>query len=160
MKALIVYYSLSGTTRAVAEALAKELAADIEKIGCDRYAPGVLGMARACYDSWRGNLPPIGPLSHEPSRYDLVVIGGPIWAFHPATPVRSYLRQESSRLPNVAFFLTHHKSAAQQSLRDMEQVAGQAPKATLVVRAAEVEKGTFGAAVSSFASTLRMSRAA
>lgn len=160
MKALVVYYSLTGTTRAVAEALAKELTADIEEIRCDRYAPDLLGMARACYDSWIGNLPPIGLLSHEPSRYDLVVVGGPIWAFHPATPVRTYLRQESSGLPDVAFFLTHHQSAAQQSLRDMEQVAGQAPKATLVVRQAAVKNGTFGPAVSSFASTLRMSRAA
>jgi flavodoxin len=41
MNAFIVYYSLSGTTRAVATALAQEIAADIEEIRGSRYAAGV-----------------------------------------------------------------------------------------------------------------------
>jgi hypothetical protein len=155
MKALIVYYSLSGTTRSVAAALARELAADIEEIRCSRYSPSIWGAIRAGYDSWKGNLPAIEPLSRAPSQYEVVVIGGPIWAFHPATPVRTYLRQESPRLPAAAFFLTHGGSAAQRSLREMELLAGQPPKATLVVREADVKAGTFGSAVSSFASALR-----
>ena len=76
MKTLVVYYSLSGTTRAVATALAKELGADLEEIRCKRYAPGFSSALRAGYDSWRGNLPPIEPLSRAPSRYGLVVVGG------------------------------------------------------------------------------------
>jgi hypothetical protein len=160
MKTLIIYYSLSGRTRAVATVLTKELGADVEEIRCKRYAPGFRGSVRAGYDSWRGRLPLIEPLSDTPSRYDLVLIGGPIWARHPATPVRTFLRQEASRLPGVAFFLTHGGSAAQRALHEMEQLAARPPIATLVVREADARKGNFGVAVSSFASTLRMSKAA
>ena len=160
MHALIVYYSLSGTTRAVATALAKELGADIEEIRCTRYSPGFWGYLRAARNSWRGKLPSIEPLTHVPSRYDLVVVGGPVWAFHPATPLRAYLRQQASRLPGVAFFLTHGGSAAQQSLGEMAQLAGQAPIATLIVREADVRQGKFNPAVSSFAATLRVGKAA
>lgn len=160
MHALIVYYSRSGTSRAVATELAKELGADIEEIRCARYSPGFRGYLRAAGDSWRGKLPSIEPLTQVPSRYDLVVVGGPVWAFHPATPLRAYLRQQASRLPRVAFFLTHGGSAAQQSLGEMAQLAGQAPIATLVVREADVRQGKFSAAVSSFAATLRVSKAA
>jgi hypothetical protein len=160
MNTLIVYYSLSGTTRAVAAALAQELGADIEEIRCGRYSLGFWGFLRAAYDSWRGNLPAIEPLVHAPSRYDLVLIGGPIWASHPATPVRAYLRQEASRLPSVAFFLTHGGSAGQQVLREMEQLIGRPPITTLVVREGEVRRGTFSSAVFSFAATLRMRKSA
>ncbi|MCW5748762.1 MAG: NAD(P)H-dependent oxidoreductase [Alphaproteobacteria bacterium] len=160
MKILIVYYSLSGTTRAVATALAKELAADVEEIRCERYAPGPLGAIKAAIDSWRGRLPAIASLSYAVAGYDLVVVGGPIWAFHAATPVRAFLRREAARLRGVAFLLTHGGSAAERSLRELQQLAGRAPTATLVVREADVKTGTFAAAVSSFAAALRPAKAA
>ncbi len=114
MRALVIYYSLSGTTRAVATALAQVLGADVEEIRCARYSPGIWGALRAGYDSARGKLPAIAPLARTPSRYELVVIGGPIWAFHPATPVRAYLQQEKARLSTVAYFLTHGGSAGRR----------------------------------------------
>ena len=155
MNALVVYYSLSGTTRKVAATVAKGLGADIEEIRCERYSSGFFGFIRAGYDSWKGRLPPIKPLSKPLSRYGLVVIGGPIWAFHPATPLRSFLRNEAPKLGEVAFILTHGGSAAEQSLREMEQLAGRMPKATLVVREVDVRTGKFVSAVSSFVSSLR-----
>jgi hypothetical protein len=160
VNALIVYYSLSGTARAVATALAHELGADIEEIRCGRYSRGFWGFIHAAYESWKGDLPPIEPLSHAQSRYDLVVIGGPIWMYRPAPPVRAYLRQEAARLTRPAFFLTHGGSAGERSLREMELVAGRAPVATLVVREADVRQGKSGPAVSSFASALRTKFAA
>jgi len=69
MNAHIVYYSLSGATRSVATALAKEIAADIEEIRCGRYTASVLGYLRAGYDSWSGNSPSIEPLVQAPSGY-------------------------------------------------------------------------------------------
>lgn len=155
MKALIVYYSLTGTTRAVAEALAKELPADIEEIRCTRYRPGFWVFVKGIYDSAKGRLPPIDRRAHEPSAYDLVVIGAPIWASHAAPPIRTYLQQEKGKLPGVAFLLTHGGSPAETALREMEARVGRAPKATLVVRQADVKSGRFGAALAAFAATLR-----
>ncbi len=158
MKTLIVYYSWSGWTRLVAVALAGELGADIEEIRCGRYSPGFWGRMRAILDGWQGDLPQIEPLSHLPSSYDLVVIGGPIWVFRPATPLQSFLRQESSKLPEVAFFLTHGGSAGKQSLREMQTLAGKAPVGTIVIRDIDIKNGTFVRAVSSFAESLRGSK--
>ena len=121
MKKLVVYYSLSGNTRTLATVLARDLAADTEELHCPRYASGVWGYMRAGYDSWKGNLPPIEKL---PLQYELVVVAGPIWAFHPATPVRNFLKQERSRLPRVAFLLTHGGSAGERS--DARRLSGRA----------------------------------
>ena len=47
MRALIVYYSLSGTTAKVAEALAKAFDGERAEIRCDRYRSGIVSYFRA-----------------------------------------------------------------------------------------------------------------
>jgi hypothetical protein len=160
MKTLILYYSLSGTTRRVSTQLAGDLDADIEEIRCKRYLPGFWGYLRAAYDSWRGNLPPIDPIAHSVSKYELVVIAAPIWAFHPATPARALLMLERERLPRVAFLLTHGGSAAERSLNELQALLGRAPLTTLVVRDQDVKQGKIASALSSFEAQLQQAKAA
>ena len=75
MRALVVFYSLTGMTRRVAQALAAELGAQVEEIRCPNYRPGFFGFWQAGYASWRSRIPEIGPRAHNPSDYDLVVVG-------------------------------------------------------------------------------------
>lgn len=156
MSTLVVYYSLSGTTRTVATALAQELGADIEEIRCARYQTGFWGYIKAGRDSWADRLPPIEKLQHVPSAYDLVLIGAPMWAFRAATPVRAYLRKESGNFSSVAFFLTLGGAPSDKAFREMEVLAGRAPRATLVVPEKDVKARHFEPAVRSFAATLRV----
>jgi hypothetical protein len=115
----VVYYSLTGSTSAVAVPLAKELGADIEEIQCDRYVPSIRGYLRAGYDSSKANTPHIGLLAHNPSNYGHVAVARPIWAHHPATPLRAFLREFQTQLTQVALILTYGGSGAEQSLREM-----------------------------------------
>jgi flavodoxin len=160
MKTLIIYYSLSGTARAVAESLAKELSADIDEIRCARYRPGFWVFIKGSYDSATGRLPAIERPMHAPAPYDLVVIGGPMWVSRPAPPVRAYLQQAAGDLSSAAFFLTYGGSSPDKAFREMEGLAEVAPKATLAVRQMDVEAGRIKPAVSSFAASLRKSKAA
>jgi hypothetical protein len=160
MKTLVVYYSLSGTTRTLAHAVARELRSDIEEIRCDRYRPGVLGALKAAYDSWRGRLPAISELEHAAAAYDLVLVGAPMWAMGAATPARAYLRRESGKFRKVAFFLTFGGAAADKALREMETLAGRAPIATLAVRDKDVKAGLLVPALASFCAALRAPQAA
>ncbi|WP_315741446.1 MULTISPECIES: flavodoxin family protein [unclassified Bradyrhizobium] len=155
MRTLVVFYSLSGTTRAVAQVIAKALSADVEDISCARYQRSFGSYLRASYDSWSNSLPQIGRLQHAPSDYDLVVVGSPIWAWRPATPIRAYLQAQAGKLNNVAFFLTHGGSPPGRSFREMKDLAGAAPKATVAIRQIDVANSNFGPAVSRFAASLR-----
>jgi hypothetical protein len=146
LKTLVVLYSLSGTSRRVAEAIARDLDADIEEIRCPRYTGGFRGFLRMATDMLLVKLPGIERLVRTPSQYDLVVVGGPIWAGNPATPVGAYLKEQGGRLPRVAFFLTYGGSGAERALRRMEELAGREPEATLVLREADVKAGRLAAA--------------
>lgn len=160
MRTLVVFYSLSGNSRAVAEAIASPLSADVEEIRCDRYRPGILGALKAGYDGWAGNLPEIGAPQRSPSDYDLVVVGGPIWAWHAATPLRAYLRQLTGKFRDVAFFVTHGGSSPDRAFGEMETLADATPQAVIAIRESDVKARRFQPAISSFVSTLRRGKAA
>jgi hypothetical protein len=160
MKILVVYYSLSGTTRTVAHAIAQELGADIEEIRCADYQPGFWAFLKAAYDSWSDRLPEIDDVKYAVAAYDLVLVGGPMWAFRAATPIRAYLRNEAGSLPDVAFFLTHGGAPAQKAFREMQALAIRAPVSTLVLRDRDVKAGLSKPAVASFAAALRRPQAA
>lgn len=160
MNVLIVYYSLSGTTASLRRNSPKSSLLISRKYAAVAIRPVFWEASEQATIAGEVTCPPIEPLKHALSRYHLVVIGGPIWAFHPETPVRAFLQQEASRLSNAAFFLTHGGSAATRSLREMELLAGRTPMATLIVREVDVKEGKFGCAVSSFASVLRKKKGA
>jgi hypothetical protein len=155
MRTLVVYYSLTGNTRTIATALAKDLAADLEELRCTRYAPGFWGSIRAASDNWRGRLPSIEPVRCSPAQYQQVVVAGPIWAFHPAAPLRAYLKQVRDHLPRVAFLLTHGGSAGPKSLREMEGIVGHSPVASLTVKEADIRGQRFAAPLAAFEAQLQ-----
>ncbi len=160
MKILVVYYSLSGNTRRVATALAEALGADLEELRCDRYARSFLGVIRAGYDSWKGALPPLEPPSRAAADYDLAVIAGPIWSWRAAPPVRAWLTAERERLRRFAFLLTHGGAGAEKSLRELEEIAGRAPAAALVVKEKDIKSESFAEALRAFAAELSASASA
>lgn len=160
MRTLVVYYSYSGTTRKLAEALAKALGADVAEIRCASYGRGAVDFLKACYDSVMGRLPGIETTQAMPQSYDLVVVGGPVWAGHVATPVRAFLNGRRGQFKSIAFFLTAGGSPTDAALKEMGDIAQIAPVATLGLKTAEVHGATCAAAVDGFAKALTVKAAA
>jgi flavodoxin len=159
MRILVVFYSLSGVTRTIAERAAKELGADIAEVRTARYAPGFFGFMRAGFDSWRGALPRVeGP---SPDRYDFVLALGPVWAGRAATPIRAYLAQNRGRLKRTAFVLTCGGWCPARVFEEMTQDAGVKPAATLTLTEREIKESEgLPAALSSYLSALKLKQAA
>lgn len=155
MRTLILYYSRTGTTRTLAKALAAELKADADEIQCERYRPGGLRYLRAGYDSVRGNLPPIGMPTKDPSDYDLVLIGGPIWTSYPALPIRAYLDRAPELPARIAVFLTFGgHSPPEKAIEMMTSLLPHQIDAALSLNSDDATGNALPAAVSSFAASL------
>jgi len=105
---LVVFYSRSETTAAIARRLATELDADCERLqeADDRRRTGAVGFLRSLADVIRDRAADLRPTACSPSAYDVVVIGTPVWAGRASTPVSTWLARHGSKLRATAFFCT------------------------------------------------------
>lgn len=93
MKAAVVYYSLEGHTRKVAQEVARQLDATLVELTCAKpYATsGPAKYGRASKDTLLGARPELVPYSFDDEAFDLVVLAAPCWAGRPAAPLNTFL---------------------------------------------------------------------
>jgi flavodoxin len=156
MKPLVVYYSRSGNTAKIAQNLANALECDIEEIIDTKKRSGILGYMRSGRDAGNKSLTVLKEPINDPSNYDLVVIGTPLWAGHVSTPVRTYIHQNQAKFNNLAFFCTAGGNKFDGAFNDMRELSGIAPLATLGVRAKEIKKRTYSAKIPEFIDSIQM----
>lgn len=157
-KVLVVYYSRTGTTRRLAEALAKALQADIEPVIDTKSRSGVVGYLRSVAEALQKRGAPLKPMKADPRSYDLVVIGTPVWAWSVSSPVRSYLAANRGCLPDVAFFCTMGSRGSERAFAEMQAIAGKAPRARCAVTAREVASEAYGRHIAQFLEQLTAQR--
>lgn len=123
MKALIVYYSRTGTTKKVAEKLQKQLNADIQEIRDTVDRSRAIGYFKSGKDAMQKKLTTLKPTKKSPSDYDLIIIGTPVWAFTISTPVRTYIKEHEKEFQNVAFFCTTGGTGDKRTLSHMQELS-------------------------------------
>ncbi|MFW6056463.1 MAG: flavodoxin family protein [Chloroflexota bacterium] len=163
MKTIVVYFSNSGNTRTVAQALAVYLDADIEEIR-ERKERALLQMPKegdkpegfAVMKAAMGGFLRLssqieGP-RHDPSAYDLVIVGSPVWAGGLTPAVRSYMKKHRGKLRNIAFFCTGESPEEGHAFDQMKHLARKEPVAVMPVPADEIRANNVDMRVSEFAS--------
>jgi flavodoxin len=153
-RVLVVYYSRSGTTRRVAEAISPALHCDIEAIVDTTSRAGAIGYLRSFVEAFQRRPSPIKPTQKDPGSYDLVVIGTPVWAGSLSSPIRSYLMANKAHLRKVAFFCTFGGRGSESTFGQMQDVAGKAPLARCAIVAREALSDRCGGAVTAFVKQL------
>lgn len=130
MKTLIIYFSRDGHTKKVAEYLSEKLGANIEEITEPEKRGGLMGYLRSGKESFQEATPKINPLKNNSSEYDLVVLGTPVWAGNVASPVRTYLKEQSSGIKKIAFYCTSKTKDVKKTFEEMKKLSGKEPVAT------------------------------
>ncbi|MDY6913044.1 MAG: flavodoxin [Planctomycetota bacterium] len=154
MKTLVVYYSRTGVTRKVAEALAEALGADIEQLIDTKKRGGALGFAVAVKDAAMKKLIPIAAPQKDPADYELVVVGTPVWADTICSAVRMYLTDYGKEIKRGAFFCTTHTSGIEKTLAAMQELAGCETAATASFRQKHVKRDEHTADLDAFVNAL------
>ncbi|MDH6256297.1 hypothetical protein [Bradyrhizobium sp. BR13661] len=152
---LVVYYSRTGTTRKVAQSLAAALRCDSEEVVETGSRSGVFGYLRLVIEARRQVPSRIAAAARDPSLYDLVVIGTPVWAWSLSSPVRSYLLTNKPRLPSVAFFCTLGGAGSDQAFGQMQEVVGKRPVGCLSITARDVASEKYAPQLATFVETLQ-----
>lgn len=106
MKRVVIYYSLSGNTKAAAETIAAALSADTVAITTKRPLPKAFFlqiMTGGMYSTF-GMKPAILGLPQDLSAYEEIIIGTPVWAGKHAAPIHTLLSVPGVRDKVTAVF--------------------------------------------------------
>lgn len=155
MKALVVYYSRTGTTKKVAELLAKELNCDIEEIRDDQNRMGVIGYLKSGMEASLKKLPWIDVSKHNSNLYDVVIIGTPVWAMNMSSPVRSYINKNKGLIKNAVFFCTMGGSGDENTFSSMEKLIEKKAVSLFSIKTADVMNEEFNSRVSDFSKEIK-----
>lgn len=126
MKTLIVYYSFEGNTRYTARLLAEKLGADtLELEPVKDYPRGkaskfVFGGAAASFSA----TPELKPYVCELEKYDLIILGSPVWAGRAAPPLNTFLKSHDLRHSRVAAFACSASGNAGHLFEVLEKKVG------------------------------------
>ncbi|UCD04519.1 MAG: flavodoxin family protein [Candidatus Woesearchaeota archaeon] len=138
MKSLVVFYSRTGNTKKLAKSINELLKNEIEEIIDTKKRKGALGFFIGGKDASQKKLTKIKDIKKDPLKYELILIGTPIWMGRMCPAIRTYICKNKDKFKNVAFFCTMGSEGNKEKFIDMEESCGKKPIATLELRTKEV----------------------
>ena len=141
-KTLVLYYSQTSNTKAVAEEIATKLGADIEEIALVTPYEGdyKATIERSKKEREQGITPEIKPLKVDVDKYDVIFLGYPIWYGTYAPPIATLLDKVDLSGKTIVPFCTFGSGGLESSAAYLAQAQ---PKAKILdgygVRAARMD---------------------
>lgn len=122
--AAIVYYSLTGNTKEVAETIQAQTNAEIFEIQTVEPYPeeydDVLALAQEQRDT--GALPELEPLELRIEEYDTIFIGSPIWFGDMALPLQKWVTDTNLEGKTIIPFFTSGSSSISGAMNEVEEL--------------------------------------
>lgn len=121
-KILIVYYSLTGNTQFIAEALRDTIEADILELKPIKELKADSG-TRFMWGGFQSTMkkkPKLMDFDTNPLEYDLIILGTPTWAWNISPPMRSFLSKFDLTGKKVALWMCHAGDGVKAMVRFKE----------------------------------------
>lgn len=156
IKMLVIFYSETGNTKQVAESISKNFNCDIEEIKEKENRRGILKTIIEIKDAVLGNEAGICKCERDPSEYDIVIIGSPVWVSHITPAIRTYIIKNKDKIKCTAFFNTHgtEKVKTSRVIKDFEKIIAKKPKALMDISKAEIKNGDYEKKIEIFGADL------
>ena len=122
-KTLVLYYSQTSNTKALAQELARKLGADIEEITLTSPYEGDFQetIARVMQEREQGILPELKPLEADLAQYDIIFLGYPVWFGTMAPPMLSFIENTDLSGKQIVPFCTFGSGGLDSSVRDLKE---------------------------------------
>jgi flavodoxin len=130
-KALVLYYSETGTTKTVAQEIQAQTGADIEAVEAVEPYSGNFQetIQRSGRERESGELPALKPLKKRIADYDIIFLGYPIWFGTYALPIATLVKEQDFAGKTVVPFCTFGSGGLNTSTADLKKAL---PKANIV----------------------------
>lgn len=138
MKILVVYYSRTGFTKKLADYIAKKIGASLEEVKDTVNRVGAKGYLLAGRDATLRRLTKLEKPNHNLADFDMVIVGTPIWSWNMSTPIRTYLYEHKNQFKQAAFFCTMGANGDEKAFKEMGEIIGKKPIATLSIKTKKV----------------------
>ena len=123
-KALVVFYSRTGNTKKVAEDIAAALNADVEQLVDKKDRSGMMGWLKSGKDASKEKLADIDTVKYDPSKYEMVRLGTPIWVGNMTPALRTYITNNKQSFKSISVFTTSGGSRPDKTIKKIETLAG------------------------------------
>ena len=120
MKTLIVYTTLTGTTRQLCDTLQQSLFGEMVEIPQAHPYNRITAYLRGLPQAIRGGGCGIRPLEEDVSSFDRIVVASPVWADHVCPPATAFLRSHDLRGKEVHVLLTYGTESIRQAPLQMK----------------------------------------
>jgi flavodoxin len=109
MKTAVIFYSLDGNCSLVAEEIKSKLNSDLIQLHVkdEKKRRGIFKFFWCCGLIISGKNPPLKPYTFDPSAYELIIIGAPVWASFPAPPIKAFISETGITGKKIALFVCH-----------------------------------------------------
>ncbi|MGA3114149.1 MAG: flavodoxin [Syntrophobacteraceae bacterium] len=157
-KVLVIYYSLTGNTKSIAQMIREKTSGDVFEIETVKNYPADYSECtkEAKRELQTGDLPALKKSPPDMSSYDLILVGSPIWWYTLSTPVMSLLTQADFAGKKVAAFCTHEGGIGKYFQHFKEQAEDAVVLEGLdLYKPRQAEKSELNKAVDSWLSKLR-----
>ena len=126
MKTLIVYYSLEGNTDFAAKQIAEKLPADLLRLEPEKSYPdsGFRKFFWGGKSAVTAETPALQPYAFDPSVYDRIVFGFPVWAGNVTPPIRTFIKENDLTGKRFAAFACESGSGAEKAFAKLEAALG------------------------------------
>ena len=122
-KVLVLYYSQTANTKAVAQELAAKLDADIEEIVPTTPYDGDFQatIVRCQQEREQGVKPELQPLKVDLAQYDTIFLGYPVWFGTMAPPMLAFVENTDLGGKKIVPFCTFGSGGLDSSVRDLKE---------------------------------------
>jgi len=122
MKKLVVYYSLEGNTRFIAQKIAEAVGADLLELKPKKETVRPDSLSKYFWGGKQVMMrekPELLPFNYKPEEYDLIFMGTPVWAWNFSPPINTFLSNIKLADKKIALFCSHAGSKS-KTLENME----------------------------------------
>ena len=121
--ALVIYFSRTGNTQAMAMEIASRYQADLKNIKADDYSDDFTGSIKANIDAWNNErISVINPESIDMARYHVIFLGSPIWWYRPAVPLWTFVEKNDFQDKSVVLFNTFNSQFKAEYIEEFQKL--------------------------------------